>query len=339
MRIEDLIKKDVRIFISATGAGAGIQQKLWEVPGISKVLEGAEFPYSADVLFGLIGYYPEQYCSEDTAIDMALKSYWLTYRPGQKTIGLGLSASVTSVVPHRGEHRVWVARADDDGVRTVCKVLEKRPGKLYGRSRDGYECDKLGLDLLLGETPGDDATERAMDLILKRPFFDVIGTRHTIAPKAMLPGAFNPPHDGHFWMSNKFKAVPSITIDPPHKPKIGPIEIMQRFKMLCGLPLFVSKGDQLFTEKSARYPETGFVIGADTLERMLDPKWGVSEKDMFKVFEENKTTFAVVDRDVNGVVKTAYDFDVPRHIFLRFKCPDEYLYTSSTKIREQQCQT
>src|SRR5512139_3153539 len=125
MEIEDLLDSGKRIYVIATGAGAGIQDRLWRVPGISKILHGAEFPYASELTDELIGYKPNGYCSPIVAVELALKAYQKAWSPGVDAVGLGLSASVTSVVPHRGEHRVFVAVADSNGVKFSIHCLDK----------------------------------------------------------------------------------------------------------------------------------------------------------------------------------------------------------------------
>src|SRR3954468_8124020 len=88
----------LRISIAASGAGAGLQKMLWDVPGISAVLMEGVFPYSTDATDQFLRFKPEQYCSAKTAMAMAMECYYRAYQPGgPKAIGVGLSASVASM--------------------------------------------------------------------------------------------------------------------------------------------------------------------------------------------------------------------------------------------------
>jgi hypothetical protein len=71
----EALKRMGYFHIIATGAGAGLQQKLWEIPGCSWYLSGCTFPYDQDEQADLLGFMPEHFCSEDAAIDLASAAY------------------------------------------------------------------------------------------------------------------------------------------------------------------------------------------------------------------------------------------------------------------------
>lgn len=49
------------------------------------------------------------------------------------------------------------------------------------------------------------------------------------------------------------------------------------------------------------------LIGADTMLRMLDPKWGVDIKDLLSQFAQLKTSFAVAGRMIGEEFWTCED--------------------------------
>src|SRR6478735_4176453 len=101
-------EKNTRIFIAVTGAGAGAQNRIWSVPGCSKYFAGAMFPYGCDQTDELLGFKPDKYVSENTALDLAMASYLRAWdKDGCDAIGIGLSASVASTAQHRGEHEIF----------------------------------------------------------------------------------------------------------------------------------------------------------------------------------------------------------------------------------------
>ncbi len=104
-----------RIYIVTTGAGAGAQERLWRTPGCSASFAGAAFPYAQDQIDDLLGFEPEQYCSEATAVDLATAAYYRAWVPGAEAVGIGLTGSVASVKPHRGNHRIHAAVMTGDG--------------------------------------------------------------------------------------------------------------------------------------------------------------------------------------------------------------------------------
>src|SRR5271170_6924996 len=116
---DDLKEAGVNIHVIATGAGAGLQQMLWETPGSSAYLSGASFPYSAEEQEELLGFMPEHFCSEENAIDLASAAYMKAYKfGGKKPIGVGIAASVASDREHRGTLRVFCCVISNDKVAT-----------------------------------------------------------------------------------------------------------------------------------------------------------------------------------------------------------------------------
>ena len=82
-----------------------------------------------------------------------------------------------------------------------------------------------------------------------------------------------------------------------------------------------------------------FVIGADTLTRMLDERFYPSNKYMlreFSIFNENNNKFLVFGRKLNDEFITLADIDVPDFIKERFTGFDEQIFRddiSSTSLR------
>src|SRR6185369_2016869 len=127
---KDALKRaGVSIHVIATGAGAGLQQLLWEVPGSSAYLSGATFPYSEEEQAELLGFMPEHFCSEEAAIDLASAAYMKAYKfNGPRPVGVGITASVASEKEHRGDHRVHACVITNDFVRSVSVTLVEGVG-------------------------------------------------------------------------------------------------------------------------------------------------------------------------------------------------------------------
>jgi len=223
-----------RIFVYSTGAGAGIQKKIWDVPGCSAFLVGCGFPYATDLTSKYIGFTPDKFVSPDTAMELAMAAYLMAYEPGHKAIGVGLTASVASMSEHRGAHRVMVSSFSDSECLTFSTEIPKGSG-LIQRAVDGIISDDIGVAAILravglwdSETAIPlrfkdyfaaeayhkatgtnelkyaplDTTSCAKELILAKPLFHANGTR--LADSAIdnnkvfrYPGSFNPFHFGH----------------------------------------------------------------------------------------------------------------------------------------------
>jgi hypothetical protein len=348
-----LLEADRRIYLVATGAGAGLQKLLWDVPGISRVLVGAEFPYAADATDRFLGFVPGRYCSGETAIALAIEAYYRAFQPrGAPAVGLGLTASVASTAEHRGDHRVFVASVTDGDCRLYSARLSKDHGT-DARARDGEISDTLGLAALLSaaghaEEPralsgvldfqSECCAKAALRVVLEHPLFTASGKRGPAPGNGngltLFPGAFDPPHDAHLWMAREHSATFHVTIDPPHKPQLGIAEVIQRAKLLEDFDRIFTAGDPLYIDKARRFPGARILLGADALVRLLDPAWGHELEPMVREFRSLGIRFLVADRVVNGELLTLDSVEAPRDICQRILRPSQHLSLSSTKLRE-----
>lgn len=343
--VQELLDQEISVFTACTGAGAGLTSALW-VPGCSAFLAGAAFPYSAEALEEFLGFKPGNVC-EETAMDMAMQSYIQAYRPesNKEPVGLGLTASVATTEAHRGDHRVHLAVMSKQGMFVKTWILDKGVGA-EARKADGKFCDDLAVIMLADITMGrtrmyGDQTLEALERLFLRPVFKPLGrgTAEDLPEDvAIFPGVFNPPHDGHFGVANQIpgSVVFALTIDPPHKPSMDLSEILKRAKQMQGTQFMVSRGDALYIQKCRQYPGRPFVVGADALLRVLDPKWGVDVEDLLAEFTACKTLFYVVGRLVDGRWTSLNDVlpKVPEAYRDRFLMVEGRWDISSTEIRQ-----
>jgi nicotinic acid mononucleotide adenylyltransferase len=340
MWFDKLKELGVNIHVIATGAGAGIQNALWEVPGSSAYLGGAQFPYAPEEQEELLGFMPEHFCSEEVAVDLASAAYMKAYKfGGKKPVGVGLTASVASEKIHRGDHRIFVCIITDDVVRTAHFTLEKKVG-IEARYNDGQIAELIAFDLLidifdipsfdqeltfLNKVISDSLPERiqrykyqdradlAKERFFAHPFFDIDGRRHSTLLTAfranrlsLYPGAFNPPHEGHFGIATSMfqsygkRVIFEVTAEPPHKEPLTVQQLLQRAKLLQKHDRFFTRHEPYYIDKARSFPGVGLVLGADAMVRLLDPKWGHDYIKMFQEFHDLGTTLFVVGRDING---------------------------------------
>lgn len=320
-----------QVYVVCTGAGAGLQKLLWDVPGCSRFLVGAAFPYAARDTADFLGFDPEKACDPKTAVQLALEAYQRAWAPGNtKTIGVGMTAVVATSREHKGDHRLYIATVSEDDCFVYEIVLFKGRG---ARQEEGELCGLLTLDALrvAAGLPGpsgrfkhqhlrDDrlikswafrtnAASYVRDVFLERPFTNATPGR--AGPRFDLyvhfPGAFNPPHEGHFEIADAIedrfdrKVLFTIEADPPHKPGLSVTDMIQRAKMLKGRNVLFTSGKALYADKAKAY-NCDFVLGADALLRMLT--WcGASDADILREmqpFLAQHTMFFVVGREIPG---------------------------------------
>jgi nicotinic acid mononucleotide adenylyltransferase len=324
-----------RVYVACTGAGAGLSRLLWSVPGASSFLVGTSFPYATSAVDEFVGFPVEKYCSESTAIDLASAAF-LHAGAGREAVGVGLAASVASVRAHRSPHRIYAASVSHGGCRTYELELARESGRA-ARASDGDKADHLAFVALLDavELPSEAASSsvpgftstNADTLALERfhthPLFRADGTRQGVPQEVELafPGTFDPPHEGHHGMAATVAAVTGnkpvfwITAEPPHKAAVPLPELLRRARLLRGHDALFTRGEPLYLDKARRYPGCGFVIGTDSLARMLDPKWGPAVDRLVDEFRILGTRFYVTSRVVDGKLVTLGDVpDAPRDL-------------------------
>jgi hypothetical protein len=325
--LQKLKNENVSIHIVATGAGVGFQETLWSEPGCSAYLSGASFPYSPEEQEEFLGFMPEHFCSEEAAVDLASAAYMKAYRfGGKKPVGIGITASVASEKVHRGDHRIFGCIMTDDKVISYSLILEKGVG-FNKRVQDGMQADNVGLillneafDLRYASEPGlyKNATELAQARFFQRPLFTSESKRYPITAlgvdsnMALMPGGFNPPHEGHYGLARHFeqkigkRVVFEVVDNPPHKVALPVQELLKRAKMLRG-DFVIFTHNNKYIEKARAFPNTPIILGADAMLRILDPKWGKPIEPLLKEFAELGTTFYVCDRLVDGQLICLHD--------------------------------
>lgn len=303
------------IHVISSGAGSLVQHELYKTPGASSWLSGATFPYDPDETMDVLGFKPNGLVNEEVSIQLACVAYMKAYRFGRDdAIGIGMTSSVASLKPHRGDHRIHATIITSTSCASTTKILEKGVG-YDARQQDNDSATKVAFNLLaaaLGSphNPYDFHVwepQHLTDVILQHPVFLDTGKRSTCIPvhSAIMPGAYNPPHEGHFglaeavFLNTGYRVAHQVTIDPPHKDAMTGQKILERAKMLAGHTTVFSCGDPLYIQKAERY-RTPIVLGADALLRMFDPKWGVDVTTLLERLTALGTKIFVSGRKVDG---------------------------------------
>ena len=369
----DALDPPPKVFVAATGAGAGIQASLWSIPGSSAFLAGAAFPYAAHETERLLGFRPARFCDEDAAVELAIAAYLRACESARaeaagatataRVVGLGLTASVASLVPHRGDHRVFVATLCERGATVWSARLPKGTGEAQ-RSIDGQLADRLGVHALLaalglagqdGGAPGVEVSRRELPeaelhaMVYRRPVFGPGDSREKIlgterCDLVLLPGSFDPCHGGHQMIADAVerqysrRVAYAVTADPVHKPSLRAVDLLDRVASVrvgAGRtrPIVLTERDPLFIEKARQFPGAGIALGVDALVRMLDPSWGPNVGEMLETFRALGTRFYVVGRSVDGRWMTLAGVPIPNAYRGLFEPVEGRHDVSSTELR------
>jgi hypothetical protein len=365
------LRPTTKVFVAATGAGAGIQASLWGVPGSSAFLAGAAFPYAAHETERLLGFRPARFCDEGVAVELAIAAYLRgreaalaeTSGTRARVIGLGLTASVASLEPHRGDHRAFVATLSERGAMTWSARLPKGTGEAQ-RSIDGEMTDRLGVLALLAAAgiAGDDALAPGVEvsrrelpeselhaMLYRHPVFGPGDSRETILATercdlVLLPGSFDPCHEGHQMIADAVerqygrRVAYAVTADPAHKRSLRTVDLLDRVASIRlvggrGRPIVLTGRDPLFIDKAQQFPGAGIALGVDALIRLLDPSWGPNVGEMLETFRSLGTRFYVVGRAVDGRWTTIDDVPIPDRFRRLFESVGGRHDVSSTELR------
>src|SRR5271168_1631860 len=294
--------------LAITGGGSGAVGELLRVPGGSRLLIEAQVPYDELALAAFLGFAPAQACSADTAIAMAQSARGRAARlvpstgvgVGTDLVGLGATAALVSDRPRKGEHRFHIAFANSAGIAHCTCVLAK------GRRDRAAEEDLVSRAIVLwlaracgiaAPSPRGllDADEHyaetvvaAVDTIdqllageLDRVTVQPDGQIMLSAPQpfVLFPGSFNPMHEGHVLLARVAEEVRQqplafeISVANVDKPPLAGETVRHRLSQFAWKSPVELTRAPTFLDKSRLFPSTTFVIGADTAERLVAPRY------------------------------------------------------------------
>ena len=353
-------------------AGAGSQAVAWLLgrPGASRTVLEAIVPYGPKSMLDFLGFEPAQSVSQDTARSMARAAYQRAQRLGAAEtplVGLACTAAIATDRVRRGRHRCHVAVWDDAGWTAYDLHLEK--GR---RDREAEENIASRLVLLalaaacgvretpdLGLTPGDslETGEHPHPPPLERLLSGEVGfvtvnpdggmTVDHPAPVALLPGSFNPLHQGHEALAQAAAIILGtgvayeLSVTNVDKPTLTTKETEGRVSQFRGRGAVVLTRADTYHKKAALFPGCTFVIGWDTAVRLVEPRYyGGDQEAMTAALWDIWAAgcrFLVAGRQIEGNYRTLADAGVPQGFEGLFQSIPESVFRldiSSTALRD-----
>jgi hypothetical protein len=369
--IETLHGAPGRCVLALTGGGASAVGMLLSVPGGSRTVLEAVVPYDEAALADFLGRRPEQACSAATGRELAARAlaraHWLA--PGEPVVGVGATASLATDRPKRGDHRVHVAARSAERGASYALTLTKE-----ARDREGEEAvvaavalnalaaafgvpGRLPLPLLPGEVLSEEHRPVAGTLAaflrgeLAAVRVDADGRARADAPRpaVLLPGAFNPVHEGHRSMAavaERLAAGPAafeLSVTNVDKPPLAAEEVRRRLAQFSAEATVWLTRAPTFAKKADLFPGVAFVVGADTAARVVAPRYyGDSEEGMAQALAHVRgrgCRFLVAGRaDSQGRFLGLADLNIPaeyRDLFAAIPEAEFRLDVSSTQLRGQ----
>jgi hypothetical protein len=133
------------------------------------------------------------------------------------------------------------------------------------------------------------------------------------SPKLVFPGSFSRLHDGHREVAQVASRMTGenivfeISVTNVDKPPLDYIEIRERRKQFLPNQVVFTNTPR-FYEKVALFPYATFVVGADTWERILNPKYlghMGSVESLLRWFAAHGSKFLIFGRKMGEEFKTA----------------------------------
>ena len=342
---EEIHRTPTQLVVALSGGGSRAIAELLERPGASRTLLEAIVPYSEGAMIAWLGGRPDQSCSPETARAMAVAALHRArkYEPAAASLaGVGCTAGLRTDRPRRGPHRAHVAlqtaaRTDtwslelQKGRRS--RAEEERPGRPHGpqcRRRRLRRAVAVGFAAAEGERVEHSQTiapQPWQDLMLGKTEAVCLGggPRPTTV---VFPGAFHPLHLGH----RRMAAIAREVLDTPvaiemsilnvDKPPLDYTEIERRLAQFPPDQAVWLTRAATFEEKSRLFPRAVFIVGIDTLRRIVAWEYyGGQRRACLGALEDiagRGCRFLVFGRSVGPTWLRLADLDLPD--FFRDMC-------------------
>lgn len=341
--IEQLHASPWQGVIATSGGGSSLVSQLCATGGASGTILEAITPYAKAALIDYIGNKPTGFCSEEAARAMAMRSFQRALqlqgkKQAEHLFGLGCAASLASVKPKSGTHRVHIA-LQTLTTTAVCNLLLAKGER--SRVEEEELITLLCLNLLAQymDLPVPKLSLLSSEVIARKEDTGLpawcgllTGTAQAVSrfgnlllpakhPNGHLlfPGAFNPLHSGHMNMVKHAESMLNrrvefeMCIDNPDKVILDYHELKLRLIPFPQAAEVWLTTTPTFVQKCQIFPNTTFMVGVDTVLRVQDPSYYVEGQDLGNIFYEmNKLScsFLVYGRYTSDGFRTLYDVDV-----------------------------
>ena len=338
-----------------TGGGTRLLSEMLTTPGASATVLEATVPYAFSALSDLLGRAPEQACAEATARAMAMAAYEraLGLRATDDhapLFGLGCTASLGTNRTKRGAHRAhWAIQTaattvsftafyEGDRASEEAELLTQLWASLRYVLMGARRASSLGsVNIVREQAP------EAWQALLQPTPARWCNTQHDGA--LLLPGSFNPIHDGHREMLAIAEhqlgrtGAYEIAVQNADKPNLDFVTVAERLQGIGPAPVWLTNAPT-FAEKAALFPNATFALGVDTMQRIGELRFygnDVARRDA--AFEEllaHGASFLVFGRVDGERFATLADLDLPAQLAARCTEVPESAYRrdiSSTALR------
>ena len=266
-----------------TGGGASLISQLLEVPGASSTVLEASVPYAEKSLAQILGKAPEQAVATATARALAMAAYKqaCALADGQN-FGFGASASLVTNRLKKGQTRAHWTIQSAEFTHSFSLLLDSQQSRQEQEAHLSQAFwQSIGWALLNPAQAADSlqpsiekhshvAQQQWLPLLQALPHTWCTGDHDG---KLLLPGSFNPIHQGHEDMLKVAESLTGrtgafeLTLRNAEKPDIDFLSASERLANITSHDVWLTNLTN-FAEKAAAFPGTTFALGTDTLARI-----------------------------------------------------------------------
>lgn len=304
-RIERILNSGFRAVLVTTGGGSGALHALLSTPGASRFVAEAHIPYSPEAMARFLGETPEQSVSPGTAQKLAAVSF-KSQVSNFKFLSVSCTAALQTDRERRGEDRAFIC---------IKTATAEKLFALHFSKTSRAEQEALLSDWLLTLISQAVGAERGL----------------------MLPGSFNPVHQGHRNLlkvaeeMTGLRGVFELSCANVDKPAIEEPDCLRRASAIKDVPVALTHAPR-FIQKAQLFPKTVFAVGCDTAVRFIKD---YSSED-WKAFQSLESRFLVAGRQHGGSFQGLENLNLPQGFEMLFEAVPESKFRediSSTELR------
>jgi hypothetical protein len=164
----------------------------------------------------------------------------------------------------------------------------------------------------------------------------------------ILPGSFNPIHDGHYEMMRVAQDICGkpcafeLTLRNADKPDLDYLSVQERLNAIEDSDVWLTNQAN-FVDKAELFPQATFVLGTDTMTRIGEPRFyddSLQKRDeAIRRLQELDIRFLVLGRLEGQRFVSLDDLSLPPSLHTLCQGVPESVYRndlSSTQLRKQQ---
>jgi nicotinamide mononucleotide (NMN) deamidase PncC/glycerol-3-phosphate cytidylyltransferase-like family protein len=314
--IERIFNSGFRAMLVIAGGGSGALHALLSTPGASRFVSEAYVPYSPEALEHFLGKPPEQAVSPAAARRLAEKAFCQCLKdsggkfPDSGKAGISCTAALQTARERRGDDRAFFGIKTGEAEQLYAICFSK--------------------------------TSRAEQEMLLSDWLLVLIARAVGAERGlMLPGSFNPVHQGHLTLlkvaekMTGLRGIFELSRANVDKPMLTEDDCLRRVAAIRDVPVALTVAPN-FVQKAQLFPQTTFVLGYDTAVRLVDPAYSIDWNRQWEIFQTLETRFLVAGRRYRGGFQTLENINLPKGCESLFEAIPEEKFRediSSTAIR------